>query len=107
MKNKVVNCLKIFLNEVNVDGNIIMEFFSHGGKEFNNFCVHKMLHSKGINIRVGIPYTPQQNGFSESGSERSVMDVLIKLWAKAVNTAAYVFNFTVKSKALTEVWLKN
>lgn len=74
MKRAVVNCLKTFLNEVNVTGNTIKEYLNHSGKEFNNSCVHKMFHSKGINVSAAMSYTPQQNGCTESETGLQLKD---------------------------------
>lgn len=119
MKSEVTNCLKTFLNEADVAGHTIKEFLSDGGREFDNSSVREILHSKGINIRLSMPYTPQQNGCAEREnrtlveSARSMIharDLPIKLWAEAVNTAAYVINLTgpsaVKGKTPAELWLK-
>lgn len=101
-KVEVVNCLKTFLNEADVAGHTIKEFLCDGGKGFNNKDVRSVLESKGINLRVVMPYT-EQNGCAERENRTLVESARtmihakklpIKLWAEAVNTAAYVINRT-------------
>lgn len=66
---------------------------------------------------MAMPYTPEQNGTAEREnrtlveSERSMLhakDLPLKLWAEAVNTAAYILNRTgptsVNEKTPFELW---
>lgn len=116
-KNEVSECLKTFLNEAKTAGHSIKELLSDGGKEFDNLTVSEILKSNGINFRVSMPYTPEQNGAAERENRtlvecaRSMIhakDLPIKLWAEAVNTAVYVLNRTgptsVEGKSPSELW---
>lgn len=118
-KSEVARCLSTFLNETSVAGHVVKELLYDGGKEFDNTEVKEILESKGINFRKSMPYTPEQNGAAEREnrilveSGRTMIHTKglpIKLWAEAVNTAAYVLNHTgptpVKHKSPIELWNK-
>ncbi|KMQ86059.1 retrovirus-related pol polyprotein from transposon tnt 1-94 [Lasius niger] len=118
-KSEVASCLSTFLNEANVAGHVIKELLCDGGKEFDNTVVKKILESRGINFRKSMPYTPEQNGAAEREnrilveSSRTMIhtkSLPVKLWAEAVNTAAYILNRTgptpVKQKSPIELWNK-
>lgn len=64
-KSEVENCLKTFLNEAKATGHNVKEFLCDGGKEFDNANVHSILESRGINMRISMPYSPEQNGCAE------------------------------------------
>ncbi|KAF2884696.1 hypothetical protein ILUMI_21493 [Ignelater luminosus] len=102
-KAEVVNCLKTFLNEADAAGHTIKEFLCDGSREFNNKDVRSVLESKGTNLRVVMPYTPEQNDCVEREnctlveSARTMIHAKklpIKLWSEAINTATYVINRT-------------
>lgn len=101
LKSDVTECLKSFLGESSVAGHTIKELLCDGGMEFNNASIKSMLSSKGINLRITMPYSPQQNGAAEREnrtlveSARSMIhtkNLPVKLWAEAVNTAVYILN---------------
>ncbi|KAF2892406.1 hypothetical protein ILUMI_13761 [Ignelater luminosus] len=62
---------KKFLNKADTAGHMIKEFLCDEGKEFNNKYVLSGLESKGINLRVVMPYTPEQNGCVERENRTS------------------------------------
>ncbi|KAF2892081.1 hypothetical protein ILUMI_14092 [Ignelater luminosus] len=64
-KAEMVDCVKAFLNEADAAGYTIKKFLCDGGKTFNNTDVRSVLESKGINLRVVMPYTPEQNSCVE------------------------------------------
>ena len=118
-KSEVEDKLKQFLTETDVVGYKIKQFLSDGGKEFDNNQVHNLLEKRGIDVRMSMPYTSEQNGAAEREnrtlveSARSMLQAKklpIKLWAEAVNTAAYVLNRTgptpVAGKSPYELWYK-
>lgn len=99
----MAGCLLTFLNETSVAEHVVKELLCDGGKEFDNTEVKKILESKGINFCKSMPYTPEQNGAAEREnrilveSGRTMIhtkSLPIKLWAEAINTAAYVLNRT-------------
>ena len=80
--------------------------------------MHNLLSSKGINVRVSMLYTPQQNGCAEREVRTFVecskpiiytRDMPIKLWAEFVSIANYALNSTsassIKGKSPAELWL--
>src|SRR5437870_13732898 len=102
-KSEVIEKLKQFVAEVKVTGHIFKEILTDGGREFENADFHRVTSAEGIRHRVTMPYTPEQNGAAEREnrtlveSARSMIHAKglpIKLWAEAVNTAAYVLNRT-------------
>ncbi|KMQ87021.1 integrase core domain protein [Lasius niger] len=118
-KSEVAGCLSTFLNETSVAGHVVKELLCDGGKKFDNTELKKILESKGIHFRKSMSYTPEQNGAAEREnrilveSGRTMIhtkSLPIKLWAEAVNTAAYVLNRTgptpVKLKSPIELWNK-
>src|SRR5277367_89492 len=116
-KSEVAEKLKVYLAEVDAAGHRMRELLTDGGKEFDNAEVREVLASKGINFRTTMPYTPEQNGAAEREnrtlveSARSMVHAKhlpVKLWAEAVNTAAYILNRTgptaVIDKTPFELW---
>ncbi|GJQ65387.1 hypothetical protein Trydic_g7497 [Trypoxylus dichotomus] len=82
-----------------------------------NHYVRKILKQHGIYHRVTMPYTPEQNGAAEQENRALVKaartmlhskNLPEKLWAEAVNTAAYVINTSGPSpedgKSPYELW---
>lgn len=115
-KLEVTGCLSTFLNEANVAGHVIKELLCDGGKKFDNTEVKKILESKGINFRKSMPYILEQNGAAERENRILVESrtmihtkgLPVKLWAEAINIAAYILNRTgltpVKQKSPIELW---
>ncbi|GBL76265.1 hypothetical protein AVEN_234520-1 [Araneus ventricosus] len=75
----------------------------NGGGEFNNSELHQIIQKEGLSHRTSMPYTPEQNRVIERENiilveaARSMLhakNLPEKLWAEAVNTAAYVLNRT-------------
>lgn len=117
-KHEVKNCLQDFINKAeNVTGNRIKVFRTDNGLEFVNKEVKEMFSKGGIIHQTTVPYTPEQNGKAERDNRTLVEAARTmlhakklpkRLWAEAVNTAAYVLNRTGKSKesgrSPFEVW---
>ena len=119
-KNEVAINLGKFLLEAETAGVKIRSLMTDGGGEFVNSSVKKILDQKGINLRVTMPYTPQQNGLAERENRtlieaaRSMIhgrNLPLSYWAEAVNTACHVLNRTgdtkIAGKSPIEVWNKN
>ncbi|KAL0267393.1 UNVERIFIED_CONTAM: hypothetical protein PYX00_009678 [Menopon gallinae] len=64
-KSETHDALKSFLNEAKTKGHVIKSLRCDGGKEFDNKDTRKMLSEFGIDILIGPPHTPQQNGSAE------------------------------------------
>ncbi|KRZ24439.1 Retrovirus-related Pol polyprotein from transposon TNT 1-94 [Trichinella pseudospiralis] len=118
-KNDVTQCLETFLNESRTAGNTVECILRDGELEFNNADVKDILQRRGVAMRTAMPYTPEQNGVAERENRmlvetgRSMLhskDLLLYLWAEAVNTGCHVLNrtgpTTVKGKSPMELWLK-
>jgi len=88
-----------------------------GGGEFDNNEVRQITQESGLNHRMTMSYTPEQNGAAERENRilveaaRSMLQskkLPNKLWAEAVSTAAYILNRTgptkVADKAPYELW---
>jgi transposase InsO family protein len=117
-KSEVKEKVKEFLAFAKTStGNSVKAVVTDGGKEYDNTEVKKILAEAGIDHHKTAPYTPEQNGVAEREnrfiveSARSMLyaaKVPIKLWAEAVNAAAYVLNRTgpspVDNKTPYEVW---
>lgn len=106
-KSDVPEKLKVFLAEARTLGHTVKELLSDGGGEFDNKLMREITQEAGINHRMTMPYTAEQNGSAER-ENRTLMEaarsMLLskqlpnKLWAEAVNTAAYVINRTGPTK---------
>ncbi|UYV60463.1 hypothetical protein LAZ67_1001224, partial [Cordylochernes scorpioides] len=105
------------LIHVDTTGHIVKEILTDGGKEFVNKETSKITNKYGINNRITMQYTPQQNGSAERENRtlieaaRSMIyakNMSLKLWAGAVNTATYVLNRTgptqIEGKTPYELW---
>lgn len=117
-KEEIKKCIRNFVARVeNETGNTIKIFRSDNGTEFINKEVQDMFQAKGIIHQTSIPYTPEQNGNAERENRTLVeaartmlcaKNLPKKLWAEAINTAAYVINRTGKSSVPTktpyELW---
>ncbi|UYV71898.1 hypothetical protein LAZ67_9000983 [Cordylochernes scorpioides] len=116
-KSQVIEKLEQFLLETKTTGHTVKEILTDGGKEFVNKETSKITNKYGINHRITMPYTPQQNGSAERENRtlieaaRSMIyakNMSLKLWAEAVNTATYVLNRTgptqIEGKTPYELW---
>ncbi|UYV62468.1 hypothetical protein LAZ67_2000715 [Cordylochernes scorpioides] len=116
-KSQVIEKLEQFLLETKTTGHIVKGILTDGGKEFVNKETSKITNKYGINHRITMPYTPQQNGSAERENRtlieaaRSMIyakNMSLKLWAEAVNTATYVLNRTgptqIEGKTPYELW---
>ncbi|KAL0842477.1 hypothetical protein ABMA28_014571 [Loxostege sticticalis] len=107
-KDEVKGCIKDFLNKSeNITGNKVQILRSDNGLEFVNREMKEMLRKRGITHQTTVAYTPEQNGKAERENRTLVEAARTmlcarklpkKLWAEAVNTAAYVLNRTGKSQ---------
>ena len=106
-KSEVSEKLKQFISEAKIHGHVIKELLTDGGGEFDNKDVKELAALHGWNHRMSMPYTPEQNGSSERENRilveavRSMLhskNLPKKLWAEAINTAAYVLNRTGPTK---------
>lgn len=108
LKNKSETGVKIssYILKAERNGINIREIITDGGREFNNQVVKQFLDSKGIQLRIVMPYTHEQNGGAErenrilvemSRTMLKAAELPKELWAEAVSTAAYVLNLTGKS----------
>lgn len=106
------------IKETKTAGHAIKTLLSDNGGEFDNKAVLKILNSYGIQQRLTMPYTPEQNGCCERDNRtlveaaRTMMhaheELPIACWSELVNTAAYVINKTgptpVVGKSPFELW---
>ena len=75
----------------------------HGG-EYINMTLNKYCSENGINIKLTVPHTPEQNGVTERANQK-ILDkghTIIKdsnapsfLWADAFTTMVYTLNQTM------------
>ena len=114
VKKYIENFIRI---SENVTGNKIKYFRSDNGLEFVNNDLQKIFLEHGIVHQTTVPYSPEQNGKAER-ENRTLIEAARtmlcskglpkKLWAEAINTAAYVLNKTGKSneegKTPYETW---
>lgn len=98
-------------------GNKVLRIVTDNGSEFVNKFLSGYIRSEGINHKLSVPYTPQQNGFIER-DVRTIVEgtrtLLSKtnlpkgLWGEAVNTVVYTLNRTLSSinrdKTPYELW---
>ena len=92
-KPEVAEKLEQFLSETKTTGHIVREILTNGGKEFVNKETSRITNKYGINHRITMPYTPQQNGSAER-ENRTLMEAArsmiyaknmsLKFWAEAV-----------------------
>lgn len=73
------------------------------GKEYVNQNMKELRKTRGIQLELTAPYTPEQNGCSERQNRTLVekartmlhaKNLPLNLWAEAMNTAVYVYNRT-------------
>uniref|UniRef100_A0A0C9QD48 POLX_0 protein n=1 Tax=Fopius arisanus TaxID=64838 RepID=A0A0C9QD48_9HYME len=117
-KSGVLDAFKIFHKSAeNQTGHRIKILQTDGGKEFCNRAMDDYLQSFGIERRVTVPRTPEQNGVAER-MNRTLMDsarcLLIQsnmsshFWADAVATASYLRNrspsSSIKGNIPLEIW---
>lgn len=116
-KSEVPNCIETFLNEAKTAGHTVKQILCDSGTEFINHSVKKILNDRGIDLRVAMVETPEQNGAAERENRTIVeaaramvhqKELPKKLWAEACNTAVYVLNHTgptsVQDKTPYELW---
>jgi transposase InsO family protein len=118
-KSEVKDKLALMLAQTKTAGHTIKCLLSDNGGEFDNKSIRDLLDSHGINQRLVMPYTPEQNGVSERENRtlvetaRSMMyaheSMPQELWAELINTAAYILNRTgptktSNSKSPYELW---
>lgn len=116
-KSEVADKLKCFLAKAKTAGHAVKELLTDGGGEFDNHEVQQITVNSGLNHRIVMPYTPEQNGSAERENRtlveaaRSMLQstkLPNKLWAECVNTAAYVLNRTGPTKIVDktpyELW---
>ncbi len=116
-KSEVFDKMKLFLAEVKTLGHTVKQMQTDNGTEYCNSNVRELLGQNGIVHRTSMPYTPEQNGSAERENRTLVecartmihaKDLPTKLWAEAVNTAAYILNRTgptsLVGKTPYELW---
>lgn len=117
-KFEVKDKLLQMLQEAKTAGYDIKTILSDNGGEFDNREVRNILQKYGVQQRLTMPYTPEQNGCSERENRilveaaRSILhtrgELPQMLWAELINTAAYVLNRTgptrVDGKVPYELW---
>lgn len=117
-KDEVKKCIENFLNRAeNITNNKVLYFKSDNGLEFMNKAVQDLFSKRGIIHQTTVPYTAEQNGKAEREirilceAARTMLcaeGLPKKLWAEAVQTAAYVLNRTGNSnevgKTPYETW---
>ena len=72
LKSEVSDKLKEFLSKVAVAGHSVKVLMTDNGNEFTNAEVCKVLN--GIEHRLAMPYTPEQNGSAER-ENRTLLEV--------------------------------
>jgi len=101
-KSEVLECFKTYKSLVEKQtGERIKQFQSDNGREYCNTAFDQFLKKEGIQRRLSIPHTPQQNGVAER-MNRTIMDIarclmlqsklLRAFWAKAIVAACYIRN---------------
>lgn len=101
-KNKALEAFKLYKNYVEkFTGSKIKYFQSDNGGEYVNVEFDEFLRKEGIQRRLTVPRTPQQNGVAEKMNRTLVemarcmllnSDLCIGFWAEAIDTACYVRN---------------
>lgn len=85
----------------NETGRRIKKLRADNGREYVSQRMETILKNSGIQHQLTVPYSPQQNGLAERMNRtlvekaRSMIvaaDLLIKYWAEAISTAAYLVN---------------
>jgi len=112
-KNELIDKLKIFIADQRGErGTIMKTFRSDNGTEFVNKDVKDLLKKHCIKFQTSAPYVHEQNGLVERDNRtlvelsRSMIHARglpKKLWAEAMNTAAYVMNRVMNRKDLYAV----
>jgi len=64
-KSEVAEKLKYFLAAVKTVGHTVKELLTDGGGEFDNKEVKHITQQIGLNHRISMPYSPEQNGAAE------------------------------------------
>jgi transposase len=116
-KSEVPAKLKVFLAETKTLGHVVKELLTDGGGEYSSKELEAITQDAGLQHHKSMPYTPEQNGAAERENRilveaaRSMLQTKSlpqKLWAEAVNTAAYILNLSgptkVDDKTPFELW---
>jgi hypothetical protein len=116
-KSEVSEKLKYFLAEARTLKHVVKELLTDGGGEYDNKEMEQITREAGLKHRKSMPFTPEQNGAAERENRtlieaaRSMLQAKglpNKLWAEAVNTAAYILNRSgptkVDGKTPYELW---
>ncbi|KAJ9551882.1 hypothetical protein OSB04_015927 [Centaurea solstitialis] len=109
-KDETSGLIKPFVTRVENKTNLRVKVIrSDNGTEFKNADLNSFCEEKGIERQYSAPRTPQQNGVAERRN-RTLIEAArtmladsklpITFWAEAVNTACYVQNRVLISKAL-------
>ncbi|KAJ9546459.1 hypothetical protein OSB04_019002 [Centaurea solstitialis] len=109
-KDETSGLIKPFVTRVENKTNLRVKVIrSDNGTEFKNADLNSFCEEKGIERQYSAPRTPQQNGVAERRN-RTLIEAArtmladsklpITFWAEAVNTACYVQNKVLISKAL-------
>ncbi|KAJ9546591.1 hypothetical protein OSB04_019134 [Centaurea solstitialis] len=109
-KDETSGLIKPFVIRVENKTNLRVKVIrSDNGTEFKNADLNSFCEEKGIERQYNAPRTPQQNGVAERRN-RTLIEAArtmladsklpITFWAEAVNTACYVQNRVLISKAL-------
>lgn len=117
-KSEVKDYFKIFLKRVESEtGEKMEKLRTDNGLEFINAEVRKITEENGIQHEKTVSYSTEQNGRAEK-ENRTLVEMARtllqarglpkKLWAEAINTAAYILNNTgegrTSSKTPHELW---
>lgn len=117
-KSEVKSCFKTFIKRVeNETGKKIKTLRTDNGLEFITIEIRNKTEENGIRHEKTVSYSPEQNGRAERENRilvemtRTLLQAKglpKKLWAEAINTAAYILNNTGKgrtsSKTPYELW---
>lgn len=114
-KSEVVHKIDDFIKSAAANGHNVKTLLTDNGTEYDNRAVKDVLN--GIEHRMIMPYTPEQNGSAERENRtlveaaRAMLNAKHlpkKLWAEAINTACYVLNRSAnsaeKGKTPYELW---
>ena len=98
----MLEAFKKYKNEVETQSGCCIKYLqSDNGREFCNHKFDDFLVSQGIQRRLTVPYTPEQNGIAKRRNRTLVQIprcILIEsglsesFWAEAVGTANYIRN---------------
>ena len=81
-KSDVVDKLKQLLAKVRTIGHTVKEMLTDGGGDFDNSDVRAVTQQAGLNHRMTMSYSPQQNGAAERENRTLVEAARLMLQAK-------------------------